>query len=191
MRPCGNESLMFVPVQYFLCCNICATIATFWYVSIHANKSVVSTCTYSEYYLQLLYQGRQRHEPSLRYQCYRTNFDTDIISYRCRTGTYALSIVDVHNVISALEYSHPCTRCCCGNLRKMRLDVLPAAAVEDASGDAKFNMKAIMGEAKKCCSFGGAAADQPVAFTLDRYALFANYGVLSFEFFIFFVIEIL
>lgn len=49
---------------------------------------------------------------------------------------------------------------------------MPAAAVEDASGDAKFSTKELMGEAKKCCSYGGAAAGQPVAFTIDRYASF-------------------
>eukprot|EP00041_Stephanoeca_diplocostata_P008548 m.126547 g.126547 ORF g.126547 m.126547 type:complete len:351 (+) comp17377_c0_seq1:72-1124(+) len=95
-------------------------------------------------------------------------FLLDVGGGSCMPSSFSVKDVNGTNLMYAAEYSHPITRCCCANTRKMRLDVIPAAAVEDASGDAKFNTKELMNEAKKCCSYGGAAAGQPVAFTIDR-----------------------
>lgn len=86
----------------------------------------------------------------------------------CIPGSYSIKDVNGLNLLYAVEYSHPCTRCCCGPNRKMRLDVIPSAAVHDPSGDAQFNMAELMDEAKKCFTYGGASPGQPVAFTIDR-----------------------
>jgi len=87
---------------------------------------------------------------------------------QCVPATYAVKDVNGKNLLYGVEESHPCTRCCCGPGRKMRLDMIPAAAVEDASGDSKFSFKEIMNEGKACFSYGGAKPEQPVAFTIER-----------------------
>eukprot|EP00035_Acanthoeca_spectabilis_P038376 m.52553 g.52553 ORF g.52553 m.52553 type:complete len:402 (-) comp9112_c0_seq1:126-1331(-) len=85
----------------------------------------------------------------------------------CVPAAYSVKDVNGNNLLYGVEYSHPCTRCCCTSLRKMRLDMIPAAAVEDASGDAKFSMKEMAEQVKGCFKYGGAEG-KPVAFTIER-----------------------
>eukprot|EP00041_Stephanoeca_diplocostata_P005169 m.57591 g.57591 ORF g.57591 m.57591 type:complete len:366 (+) comp15614_c0_seq1:164-1261(+) len=86
----------------------------------------------------------------------------------CMPANYSVKDVNGTSLLYAVEHSHPCTRCCCGNTRKMRLDIIPAAAVHDPSGDMRFNTAELMHEVGKCCTYGGASPGTPVAFTIDR-----------------------
>mmetsp|Transcript_26241 Transcript_26241/g.68946 ORF Transcript_26241/g.68946 Transcript_26241/m.68946 type:complete len:375 (+) Transcript_26241:46-1170(+) len=85
----------------------------------------------------------------------------------CIPATYSVKDTNGTNLLYAVEYSHPCTRCCCGMNRKMRLDVIPAAAVEDPSGDAKFSFSEMKDQLKGCFKYGGADG-KPVVFTIER-----------------------
>lgn len=103
-----------------------------WLGHSHCNLSAPSTMHLT---LISLASARRGH-------VYRQHGTLYLVCYT--SCSYSVKDVNGTSLLYAVEHSHPCTRCCCGNARKMRLDVIPAAAVHDPSGDMRFNTAELM-----------------------------------------------